>query len=418
MPSTTAPTPAARTAVTVKPVRQNDWSPAPFDGIDGKCIRISLDPARRELSATLNRSSYSSRPAEFTKHQLIGSPEYFDGHVERPTTRPEAVRSYQWFPYGWRTVEDVNALLHVLAPYAAKMLDSLQPLPGRPAALDWTPRSATLLHLLSTLTQFPSSYVTDGVAQQDQIDGAVHNALEKEGYYLTWSELHRAAPSVALGEWALADDAALDAAAEKIASALDPRRHLPEGSRPYKVTSVRAGLYGFRETAAAGLRVVQATDWYATHPGLGERVYPGWDETRVEELYAHEARAAANQGLRLVGFLPYVLKVRDRLRDQTRQELRRRAAAALRESTPQLRTAVAGLLLEVDSWGDPTDGVDDRDARLGELAAMSPQAVALLRSRIGGVEAWDGWMPVLVVRDAQPRTRPGRRWRWFGRTVR
>ncbi|MFJ5926541.1 hypothetical protein ACIQF6_28460 [Kitasatospora sp. NPDC092948] len=117
---------------------------------------------------------------------------------------------------------------------------------------------------------------------------------------------------------------------------------------------------------------------------------------------------AANQGLRLVGFVPFALKIRD----QARQELRRRAAAAAEQSTPRLRTAVVGLLLKIDSWGDPADGVGDRDVRLGELAGMSPEAVALLRARIGGADQWNGWMPVVVVRDA-PRLRR----RWFGRAV-
>ncbi len=420
----TAPAAAAPVAatVTVRAVDRSTWpQESPITSAPGvrRCIRISLDPAKRQLSAQMNIDYYGGRPREFNDYQMAGSREYFDGSSERPVTAPDAVRAYHWFPYGWNSAADIDALLHVLAPIAAAMLDAFQPLPGRPGALDWTLRSATMLHLLAVLTRFPTHYVLDGAARRDQVESAANSALKAEGHYVTWRQLHQADPSIARGEWALADDATLDQAAEEIAARLDPRQHaLPEASRAYKVISVRSGLYYFRRAAAAELKVVQAAGWYAAHPGLGERVQPGWSEAEFEELHQDEARAAAGEGLALVGFLPHALRVRDQLRAQTRQELRRRAAAAAQHSTPRLRTAVAGLLLEVDSWGDPADGDDDRDARLGELAGMSPEAVALLRTRIGGVEQWDGWMPVVVVRDAAPSTEPVRRSRWrFGQTV-
>ncbi|WP_158515439.1 hypothetical protein [Kitasatospora sp. MBT63] len=46
---------------------------------------------------------------------------------------------------------------------------------------------------------------------------------------------------------------------------------------------------------------------------------------------------------------------------------------------------------------------------------MSPEAVALLRSRIGGVEAWDGWMPVVLVRSQPEQPETGVRRGWLGR---
>ncbi|MEV7775457.1 hypothetical protein [Kitasatospora sp. NPDC086791] len=414
MPTTTLTAPAT---VTVKPVNRSDWPQVSTLQPVERCLRITLDPAARELSAYMNRRSYSSWAEDFPKHQLAGSRECPTGDEGRPGTPPEAIRSYHWFPFGWASAEDVNALLQTLAPFAAAMLDSFQPLPDRPAALDWTPRSAALLHLLSKLTRFPAHYVGDGAPRQDQIDAAAREALKQESHYITWRELHQADPAVARGEWALADNATLDQAAEQLAASLDPRRHLPKDHQAYRITSVRTGLYEYRQKAAAELKVVQAGTWYADHPGLGERVHPSWDEAELETLYPDEARAAANQGLRLVGFLPHALRVRDQLRTQTRAELRRRTAAAAAGSTPQLRTAVAALLLEVDSWGDPADGAEDRDARLGELAGMSPEAVALLRARIGGADQWDGWMPVVVVRDAERRPAPGQRRRWFTRAA-
>ncbi len=419
-----ATTPQAAPSVTVRPVDRSTWrqeSALSSHPRVQRCIRVTLNPAKRQLSAQLNVDYYGNRPADFQVTQWTGTREYFDGRSARPATAPDAVREYHWFPYGWSSAADIDALLHLLAPVAAEMLDAFQPVPGRPGALDWTPRSAAMLHLLATLAEYPQHHVRDGEPRRDAVEAAARAALKTEAQFITWGELHRSDPSIARGEWALADDETLDRVAEEIAANLDLSRYtLPEGSGAYKVTGVRSGLYEYRREAAAGLKVVQAADWYAAHPGLGERVHPSWnaDSAELGELQHDEARAAAGDGLALVGFLPHALRVRDQLRGRAREELRRRGAAAAQQSSPRLRTAIAGLLLEIDSWGDAADGDEDRDVRLGELAGMSPEAVALLRTRIGGVEQWDGWMPVVVVRNAAPRTEPARRggW-WFGRPV-
>ncbi|MDH6129391.1 hypothetical protein [Kitasatospora sp. GP82] len=424
----------ADSRVSVRPVDPGTWIGPPEDneayGRGRKTheyIKVSFTPASGELTADWNES-YDSRyrsswgpkePEDFRKEALSGVS--VSAGSQCPDREPELITRYDWLVSGYANAVEVNTMLTLLARLIPTMLDAYAPVPGRPGCLDWTPTAASYARLIATLVKGIRYYLPDGQPAKDNLQRALDERASTEKRYITWSQLHQLNPHLAPGELALAGDAELDAAAREVTSRLyGSYGHdllLPESvGRPFTllVTSARIGLHEFRRDAAEGLRVVDATDWYADHPGVEARMQPGWtDEDLANLLQPDEERTAANAGVRLVGLPTYLTQRRTLQREQARAELRRLAGLATHNSTPQRRRAVAGLLLTIDGWDDPADGTEDRDQRLGDLAGMSPEAVALLRTRIGGVEAWDGWVPVVLVRAASPE----RRRRWFGQTV-
>ncbi|MER5638165.1 hypothetical protein ABT095_14550 [Kitasatospora sp. NPDC002227] len=432
---TTTQSGTADSRVTVRLVSPDTWIRPPRDNEAygrgrqaTEYIKVSFDPESGDLTARWN-ATYESRtlysgpkdPEDFPKHLLSGVS--VTAGSQLPNREPELIDRYDWLVFGYASAAQMNNLMTVLKFFIPEMLDGFAPVPGRPGCFDWTPAAAAAADLIATLVKDVRRYFPDDRPDEAELNRALDERAEREQRYLTWSELQRLNPGLAPGALALAGDAELDDAARETVYQLHGSSGdslvRPESATPrftLLVTSARIGLHLFRQSAAAGLRVVDAADWYAEHPGVEARLQPGWtNEDLAVLLQPGEERTAANQGVRLVGLPAHFARLRTFQREQARAELRRLADLAAQNSTPQLRRAVAGLLLTIDGWSDPADGTADRDQRLGDLAGMSPEAVALLRSRIGGVEAWDGWMPVVLVRSQPEQPETGARRRWRGR---
>lgn len=369
---TSTAAPSGSLTLTIDPIDRHRWpqKPAQFEQDSDLYITVKLwlrdrrlaihaDPFRRGVP---RRNSHQSGPvAGWWRHRH-----------EFPVPVPNAMI---WLIDGHLTAEEATRLLEVIAVQAEIIMTELVDVPGRETpGRDWSVRAAAAVLAIDSYT---SAYCCTPTV--DDRDTEAHIKRAKDHGVIDLTEAFGTAPELRNPEWAVMTDAELDAEAAKLAERVPWKlqdRH--EGMR-YFVGVLRA-MYRAREEMAGGLTPCNPSSWFATRLTHLVVVSDTSTDATLQTLAASEERAAATEGRKLLGGLPYLRAIRDGHRERIRQQL---VDLGAEKSTNTLgHTTRAALLLRVDGWADPADGCEqDRTYKLAKLAGVSVEYVFALRER-------------------------------------
>lgn len=376
------------TELTVQPVDHDTWPKPPQEYIERHYITITLDLHTGQLAIHGN-PLHRGHPVRFG---VQPDPENTWVHwYSFPTPVPMHMT---WLVSGHLTATQAENVLHAVAARARVLLNTLTPVPQRHAGgYDWTRPAAAAADSISGIALNPYRAANCEIASEWPSPGAVFEGLA------TLEDALKAAPDLAPNGVAVMTDAELDATAERLTRHSAPytpnRESLQRAANidlslswthnsPVYLVGCLAGLYRMRAEQADGLAPVDARKWAETMGRDLSQVTDNTPDERLAELAAAEERAAADEGLLLLGAADYLAEVRAAAREKTRKAL-----ALLGEHTKDLeyryemaRASRAAMLLRVDAWNSPEDGDEmNRNATLGALAHMSRQAVASLREK-------------------------------------
>lgn len=377
------------TELTVQPVDHDTWPEPPQEYIERHYITLTLDLRTGQL-AIHGDPLYRGYPVRFG---VQPDPENTWVHwYSFPTPVPMHMT---WLVSGHLTATQAEALLRVAATRARVLLANLTPVPERFAGgYDWTREAAAAAESLSSMALNPRHYLDSEAPAEWPPPGAVFSGL------VTLADALDAAPELAPKGVAVMTDAELDAAAERLT-----RRNVPHGpnhtalqqaanidltkswthNQPVYLVGVLAQLYRMRAEQSGGLTPIDAARWFEVMGRDTSQITDSTPDEVLATVAAAEKRAAADEGLLLLGGFDHLAGVRANRRAQVREEL---AALGLytqemADRYEQARAQRAAMLLRVDAWGDPADGEDgkNRDATLAAMACMSRQGVAALRAK-------------------------------------
>ena len=379
------------TGLTVQPVDHENWPDAPATLIERHYITITLDLITGTL-AIHGDPLYRGHPTG--RYGVQPDPENTWVHwYSFPTPVPMHMT---WLVSRYLTAIEAENVLHAVAVRARVLLSTLTPVLERHAGgYDWTRTAAAAVDSISAIAMNPYHAAHCEIAREWPSPGDVFEGLA------TLEDALKAAPELAPTGVAVMADAELDATAERLTRHSAPytlpnREALQRAANidlslswthnsPVYLVGCLAGLYRMRAEQSGGLAPVDARKWAESGGAVGHtQVTDNTPDERLAELAAAEERAAADEGLLLLGAADYLAEVRAAAREKTRKAL-----ALLGEHTKDLeyryemaRASRAAMLLRVDAWNSPEDGDEmNRNATLGALAHMSRQAVASLREK-------------------------------------
>lgn len=383
--------------LTVEPVDRVRWPADPGGYVPSTYIRVVLDLAKGRL-AMLADPDYRGPVKESRELQPV--PGSFVHHWDFPTPVPSRIA---WLVRDHLDPEQATRLLALIAQQAEVILTELVPVPERAAGgYDWSLRAAAAVRIIDSFT----SNWWHALSETSVVNAAwtIEHYTKFEGL-LDMDDALDAVPELADPEWAVMPDAELDEAAAKLArlAPYSPRdrwldaAHLADHSMPKNVPVYFVGvlrtLYRLRQEQAGALTAYDASHWFSQRLTHLAGVTDDTPDAELARLAEAEDRAAASDGKRLLGALPYLQAVRQEHRNRIRLELTAtgQRAADMASHYQRVRSTRAALLLRVDSWNDPDDGDDtNRNATLARMAGISRQAVLALRERAHAVNIASG----------------------------
>ena len=299
------------------------------------------------------------------------------------------VRGYSWdggsrrigFPHRThhRGISLVTADLDLIAPWAQRLLGSLQPVPGT-SAWDWTVPAAAAHAVICSVTDALEYSQPD----EAHLTSLAARCADSNPQVITFAALLALYPELGQARPGLAamPDAELDEIASKLSARAAPPPppdgllasgdnaawkewygRLGEGSGyswPYLV-GARAGLYALRAQRvldATGYPVTDAARFIAANPGLTRHLTADTADGALARAAADlTARTAHDNHITLAGAGAAFTAERARRRAAVRADLEQagRDAAAAEDRVRQMETAHAGLIARVTAWKDPAD---------------------------------------------------------------
>ncbi|MEV0649882.1 hypothetical protein AB0I28_31965 [Phytomonospora sp. NPDC050363] len=330
------------------------------------------------------RERYPGERVPSIDHESVtkGVPDELSWVIDSWDVEPDDPAAY--YPRPYLTPAEAQDFVDGLVPLAQRLVDELFAVPGSSRDRDWSAESMA------------AAADIGGACSREQRPPQV--AYPE---FINAATLFEAIPALVDPNWINASDDQLNRCAEDLlrdglksrgtqwrpdrldqVRALFPDAATEDGDYKYtrlQVYGLRAWMHAYRAKAAAGLTVINADDWYSTHP---TPVTADTTDAQLLDLADREkAAAAAGEGALLVGVEHVLREQRKVLRQRGWDELGEiaKATAAAEAEYKRLRTGRTAQVARIIGWGDH---YSSNDADLGRQARISRQAVGQLRAQL------------------------------------